>query len=87
MRVRYEGRVQGVGFRFRARSAAAARRASGFVRNEPDGSVTLEAEGPKADLLALLRDIRTGPLGAHVLRETVTWIRPSGHADGFEIRF
>lgn len=43
--VRYSGRVQGVGFR--ATTAATARRfpITGWVRNEPDGSVQMEVQG------------------------------------------
>lgn len=50
VRVIYRGRVQGVGFR--ATCAAIARRwtLSGFVRNEPDGSVSLEAQGTPSDV-------------------------------------
>lgn len=43
-RVVYRGRVQGVFFRATARELA--RGVVGFVRNEPDGSVWLESEGP-----------------------------------------
>ena len=85
MTVRYEGRVQGVGFRFRAREAATTRALSGWVRNEPDGSVSLAAEGQKAALLGLLGDIRRGPLGRHVFRETVAWSTASGEEKGFRV--
>ena len=41
----FQGRVQGVGFRFRAKHAADLMGATGWVRNEPDGSVTMEIQG------------------------------------------
>ncbi len=44
-RVVYFGRVQGVGFRATARSTASRHAVTGWVRNEPDGSVVLEAQG------------------------------------------
>jgi acylphosphatase len=44
-RLRYVGRVQGVGFRATARAVAAGFGVTGWVRNEADGSVTLEAQG------------------------------------------
>jgi acylphosphatase len=44
-RIVFEGRVQGVGFRARARLAAQGQPVTGWVRNEPDGTVTLEAQG------------------------------------------
>lgn len=43
--VTFTGRVQGVGFRATARDTAAAFRVSGWVRNEPDGTVRLEVQG------------------------------------------
>ena len=39
------GRVQGVGFRRAARDEARYLGIKGYIRNEPDGSVYLEAEG------------------------------------------
>ena len=42
----YSGRVQGIGFRYTARSIAAGRRVTGFVRNLPDGRVHLIVEVP-----------------------------------------
>ena len=39
------GAVQGVGLRYRARHAAAAFGVTGWVRNEYDGTVTLELQG------------------------------------------
>ncbi|MCS6977649.1 MAG: acylphosphatase [Gemmatales bacterium] len=44
-RVLYFGHVQGVGFRYTAHSLARNLPVTGFVRNLPDGSVELVAEG------------------------------------------
>lgn len=52
--VRYLGTVQGVGFRATARSIAEPRPVTGLVRNEPDGSVWLEAQGQPGDVQAFL---------------------------------
>lgn len=41
----FEGDVQGVGFRWYASQAASASGATGWVRNEYDGSVTMELQG------------------------------------------
>ncbi|MBL8991170.1 MAG: acylphosphatase [Phycisphaerae bacterium] len=54
MRVSYSGRVQGVGFRATARRIAAEFPVSGWVRNEPDGSVMLEAQGAPWDVRSFL---------------------------------
>lgn len=41
----FKGRVQGVGFRYRAKYAADGLGITGWVRNEYDGSVEMEAQG------------------------------------------
>ena len=45
VRVRFAGRVQGVGFRATARDVARGFPVSGWVRNEPDGDVMMEIQG------------------------------------------
>ena len=49
-RLVFRGAVQGVGFRWRARIAADAAGATGWVRNNYDGSVTMELQGTEAQL-------------------------------------
>ncbi|MEQ9823514.1 MAG: acylphosphatase [Puniceicoccaceae bacterium] len=44
-RVQFRGHVQGVGFRYQTLDVARGFDVAGFVRNEDDGSVTLEVEG------------------------------------------
>lgn len=50
VRVIYRGRVQGVGFRATCASIVRRWPLTGFVRNEPDGSVCLEAQGSRGDV-------------------------------------
>ena len=57
-RVFYEGRVQGVGFRFTARRLAVGLPVVGFVRNLHDGKVELVVEGEPAAVDAVLAAIR-----------------------------
>jgi acylphosphatase len=61
--VRYSGNVQGVGFRMTALAQARGLRVHGSVRNEPDGSVLLDVEGPAADVQSLLSRIDTAMSG------------------------
>jgi acylphosphatase len=52
------GRVQGVGFRFTAHRMAQRHQLSGFVRNLPDGTVEMLAQGPARDIDDCIRDIK-----------------------------
>lgn len=54
------GDVQGVGLRWRARHAAAAAGATGWVRNERDGSVTLELQGSEEQIDRVLESLERG---------------------------
>lgn len=84
VRVRVHGSVQGIMFRDSCRREALRLGVGGWVRNEPDGSVTGVFEGDAVeDLVAWCR---TGPRGARVERVDVTEIEPSG-ARGFEVRW
>lgn len=53
----YTGRVQGVGFRYTARTTASNYPITGWVRNNPDGSVTLEAQGTPESVHAYRDDL------------------------------
>ena len=59
-RLRFLGAVQGVGFRFRACHAADGVGATGWVRNEPDGSVTMEIQGTEAQIDRVILQIAAG---------------------------
>jgi acylphosphatase len=60
------GRVQGVFYRAFVREAAGQSGKSGFVRNDPDGSVYIEAEGDDARLLEFIAECKRGPIRAEV---------------------
>ena len=49
-RLQFYGSVQGVGFRYTAQYAANAHGVTGWVRNEYDGSVTMEIQGSEEQL-------------------------------------
>ncbi len=60
------GRVQGVGFRYFAATAAVRHKIMGFVRNCGDGTVEIDAEGPEEALQSFLAEIQRGPSYGHV---------------------
>jgi acylphosphatase len=80
------GHVQGVGYRFFARAAAAREGIHGWVRNLADGGVEIEAEGEVEALDRFEDQVRRGPHLAHVVRVEVTERGATGHETGFEIR-
>ena len=54
------GRVQGVGFRYRARCAADMYGCTGWVRNESDGSVTMEIQGTERQIDQVILAVARG---------------------------
>ena len=56
----FYGRVQGVGFRYRAQHAANLYKCTGWVRNEWDGSVTMEIQGEEENMDQVILAIERG---------------------------
>lgn len=83
---RITGRVQGVGFRHFTTKRAQSLGCTGWVRNETDGSVRLEAEGPRSDLNDLLDAVHEGPRSARVEDVSATFEDPTGEFDHFRVR-
>lgn len=82
----FQGRVQGVGFRARARDTARGRPVTGWVRNEPDGTVTLEIQGDNDAVLSYLSDLRRRVSGL-VEREFSVEVGQERGEHAFEIRY
>jgi acylphosphatase len=64
--VHVRGRVQGVGFRYDARSRARSLGLGGWVRNLPDGSVEAAFEGDPDAVESMVEWCRRGPVGGRV---------------------
>lgn len=64
--IRITGRVQGVGFRETTKYVADQSGIKGFIRNEADGSVYIEAEGGQWELDSFLEWCNDGPDRAKV---------------------
>lgn len=80
------GRVQGVSFRWYTEQRARELGVNGWVRNEPDGSVALHAEGDDQAVDALVEWCRTGPALARVRNVAVREATLTG-ATTFETRY
>ncbi len=85
VRLRIEGRVQGVGYRAFVERVAAALNIDGWVRNRRDGGVEAVVSGDPADVETLIDRCRTGPTASRVDRIEVL---PEAHAvpPGFTVR-
>ena len=83
---RITGRVQGVGFRNFTRRRARGLDVTGWVRNESDGSVRLEAEGPADALESLVEAVHNGPRMARVKDVDVDWSEAADAFEGFRVR-
>ena len=79
------GTVQGVGLREATRGEALLLGITGWVRNEPDGTVTVHAEGPESAIEAFLGFLERGPSGATVESAEISDLRVEGH-EQFAVR-
>jgi len=83
-KIHVTGYVQGVGFRWRTVREAASLGIKGFVRNMPDGSVCIEAEGSRKHLRDFTELCRKGP--GYVESVTVDVYPPVNYRD-FTVRY
>lgn len=87
VRLNVKGKVQGVFYRQSTKERATALSLSGWVRNEPDGSVLIEAQGEKDSLDALLAWCWQGPLQAEVSQVTRLWLEAEAESKTFRILY
>ncbi|MGR3761008.1 acylphosphatase [Roseobacteraceae bacterium NS-SX3] len=85
MRARVTGRVQGVAFRAWTKSEAARHGLTGWVRNEPDGSVRAFMMGTPAGVAAMARALSEGPPAAQVTGVQTEKADPEPGLTGFRI--
>jgi acylphosphatase len=81
----YSGHVQGVGFRYTAKSVATGFEVCGIVRNLSDGRVQLVAEGTRDELEAFRAALRDAGLDHFIRDEKITWATAQNEFLGFEI--
>jgi acylphosphatase len=86
VRVTVRGRVQGVGFRAAAAYEARRLGACGWVRNQFDGTVEVEAAGDDAQVDALVGWLRHGPPSARVTGVDIVNLAMGEVPDGFDVR-
>ena len=81
------GRVQGVFFRESTKRKARDLGLAGTVRNQPDGTVQVTAQGPQAALDNLIRWAHDGPPASVVNDVRTSYIEPDPGLSGFEVTY
>jgi acylphosphatase len=82
----FEGRVQGVGFRFSVKEIAQGFDVAGWVANLPDGRVQVEVQGAPEEVGQFFEAILQSYLRSHIHRQSIQDIDPSESLRGFSIR-
>ena len=58
--IKFYGRVQGVGFRYRAEKSVSIYGIKGWIRNNDDGTVEMEAQGERENIMNMMDLIKQG---------------------------
>jgi acylphosphatase len=82
----YEGRVQGVGFRYATKQVAMGFDVTGWVQNLPDGRVEVQVMGDEEEVEEFLVGIREGQMGGNIQEEKVHEVPLLEDVIGFSIR-
>lgn len=85
-RIHFEGRVQGVGFRYQTKQIAMGFDVTGWVQNLPDGRVEMEVMGPADEVEAFLSAIEDSDLNGLIRKRDIVDVAPDLGLRGFEIR-
>lgn len=85
-KVIFEGRVQGVGFRYATKELARGYDVLGTVRNRDDGTVELVVAGEGEEVTEFLRDLKEdSPVAHHIKDAREEEIAPLPDLKGFTI--
>ena len=83
----FNGRVQGVGFRYTAEKIALEIGLVGWVKNIPDNRVEVVCEGAKEEIDLFLERIKKNSLGAYIKKTDCSFEKPTGEFKDFRIEY
>ncbi len=83
----FEGRVQGVGFRYTTEKLALEIGLTGWVKNVPDGRVEVLCEGARAQIEALVDGLKNSAMGSHIRKVVCDRQEPTGEFEDFTVEF
>lgn len=86
-RIRVEGRVQGVGFRYFVFKHARRSGLKGWVKNLDDGSVEAYFEGDTQAIEGVIELCKKGPAGSSVKHYDLSWSEPDYSCDSFDFKY
>jgi acylphosphatase len=84
--VYYEGRVQGVGFRYTAVDDALKFAVSGYVKNVFDGRGEVVVEGEEKDVQSFL-DRLYNDMSRYISKLNINWMPDLGNMEGFTVKY
>ena len=85
LQVFFEGRVQGVGFRWTVRHIAKGFDLKGWIRNLIDGRVEMQVSGEESEVRAFIDAIDKSELRSHIRKTEEQKLDAAVEAKGFEI--
>ena len=83
----FDGRVQGVGFRYTCINLSRLYNVTGYVKNSCDGKVELVCEGEKEQLTNFLNGILVSHLKKVINKYFPEWSEYKGEYKGFGIQY
>jgi len=84
--ISFRGRVQGVGFRMTTGRIADAFDVTGWVRNEPDGTVLCHVEGRAAEITDFIEQV-SDRMSGYIVDMESSDSEPTGEFSCFEVRY
>jgi len=82
-----DGFVQGVGYRYFCLDRARNLGLTGWVKNNPDCTVSAKLEGDRSLIEALIEELKVGPRSAEVRDIKIEWIEFKGEFTEFKVTY